>query len=364
MSFLKNIFNKKDEAIKSYEDFWSWFQKNEKEFYTVIKQKNNIEQNFFNKLSPKLNELKEGIFYLTGMVNQDTVELILTPDGIIKNIVFVEELIKSAPEINHWLFTALKPPAEIKNIQINMAGHSFSKDNMHFCFKQDNNFPDEIDITIIHNDYNEENKSTITNGIYIFLDNFLGELNFITSIDNLKIAGKEGAEEQIIPIEKLKEFLNWREKEFIEKYEGIRHNTDNDNYSILEAELQNGTALIAVVNTDLLEWDSKASHPWILSVEIKYSGENNNGMPDQPTSELLNEIENKILENLRDLDGYLNVGRETANSTREIYFACKDFRKPSSVLHQIQLKYANKIAINYDIYKDKYWKSFDRFINN
>ena len=86
-------------------------------------------------------------------------------------------------------------------------------------------------------------------------------------------------------------------------------------------------------------------------------------MPNNETSELLNTIEDEIMEYLRDADGYLNIGHQTAENLREIYFACKDFRKPSDVLYRIKKKYGAKAAIDYDIYKDKYWRSFNRFKN-
>ena len=82
----------------------------------------------------------------------------------------------------------------------------------------------------------------------------------------------------MIPIEKLKDFLLWRQKEFIEKYEGTRYNTENDSYNSLEATLNNGKPFFAIVNSALLDWDSKVSHPWILTIEIKYKG-HENGMP-------------------------------------------------------------------------------------
>ena len=87
-------------------------------------------------------------------------------------------------------------------------------------------------------------------------------------------------------------------------------------------------------------------------------------MPDNVTYKMLDEIENKIMTELKDFDGYLNIGRETANSVRGIFFACKDFRKPSKVLHNIIGNYNSKFEISYDIYKDKYWQSFNRFRNN
>jgi len=42
MSFLKSILKTKDETIKSYADFWTWFQKNEKEFFNVVKKRKDI----------------------------------------------------------------------------------------------------------------------------------------------------------------------------------------------------------------------------------------------------------------------------------------------------------------------------------
>nr|WP_299245396.1 DUF695 domain-containing protein [uncultured Aquimarina sp.] len=362
MSFFKSLFNTKEQPINSYSDFWNWFLENEKKFHDVLKKQGDIKRIFFDKLAPKLDELKDGFWYLAGMYDDNTSELVITPDGVIKNIIFVEELVQAAPKITNWKFTALKPAIEIENVRIDMANYTFDSENLSFYSIDHKNYPDEIDIVIVHNDYNEQDKSTMLNGTYIFLDNYLGELNSVTAIDNLTLISKKDATKELIPISKLKSFLIWREKEFIEKYQGLRHNTDNDNYSSLEATLENGLPLLAIVNSDLLDWDSKASHPWIAIIEIKYDGKNNNGMPNDTSYQLLNEIEDKIIIELKDSDGYLNIGRQTADSVREIYFACVDFRKPSKVLHKIKREYLNNIELDFNIYKDKYWQSFNRFI--
>ena len=361
MNFLKNIFGKKDEPIKNYNDFWNWFQNNEKTFFNVVKSHKDIEKGFFDKLSPKLSELKDGYFYLTGMYDDNTVELVFTADGNTKNIVFIEELVEQAPKINGWKFTALKPALDIENVAINMAEYKFDSDNLFFYSNDHIDYPDEVDITVIHKEHTEENKQQIGNGTCIFLDNYLGELDFVNNIDNIKIIGRHEAEKELIPIAKLKDFLTWRQKEFIEKYDGVRYDTQNDEHSILEAELESGNKLIAVVNTQLLNWDSKASHPWIAIITFKYDGRNSNGMPNENDYRSLNEIEESIMQKLPDKDGYLYIGRQTANNERDIYFACKDFRKPSKVFLKTQQEKHNKFEIKYDIYKDKYWQSFERF---
>lgn len=363
MGFLKNILGLKDQPIRSYDDFWTWFLKNEKTFHKVISTHNRekIEKDFFNKLAPKLDELKEGLWYLTGMYDTNTVELIIAADGVIKNIVFAEELVAAAPPVDGWKFTALKPALGIKYVSIEMRGYKFDGANLNFYPNEDSDHPDEIDITVVHDSLTEENRDAITNGIYIFLDNYLGELDFAVNVDSLTIASRDQAGKELIPIGKLKDYLNWRQKEFVEKYDDIRYNTTNDNHSILEAELESGKGLVAVINTDLLKWDNKVSHPWIVTVEIPYDGSNNNGMPDNKTYELLNEAEENILQELKDADGYLNIGRQTADGEREIYFACREFRKPSKVLHANQAQYQGRLEISYEIRKDKYWQSFYRF---
>lgn len=360
MNFIKNIFNKKEKNINSYEDFWSWFQTQQKSFFDTVRKGEDIEKKFFNKLSPKLNELKDGYYYLTGMLNDDTVELVLTADGDLKNIAFVEELVNAAPKINGWEFTSLKPALDIQNVNIRMADYEFTSKNMYFYSNDDANYPDEIDISIIHDDVNVENKNQISIGVGIFLDNYLGELNFINQIDNYEVIGERNAKKELVPISKLKDFLIWREKEFIEKYEGIRYNTDEDGHTLLEAEFESGEKLLAAINTTLLKWDSKASHPWISSLTFKYT-HTANGMPNDHDYVLLNTIEDEIMSELKDSDGYLNIGRQTAKGERDIYFACKDFRKPSKIFFNIQQKYSDDFEIDYDIYKDKYWKSFNRF---
>jgi len=364
MSFLKSLFQKKEQPITSYADFWNWFQQHEKKFYTVLKKEGDVKNVFLDKLVDKLDALKEGFLYSIRLHENAVAELIITSDGVIENIVFVEELIAAAPKLKRWKFTALKPALDIENVRIEMGGYKFSSENLSFYSIDHAAYPDEIDIVIVHHDYDEKDSDIIVSGTYLFLDNYLGELNSVTTIDNVKILPKSAAAEELIPILKLKDFLIWREKEFVEKYKGIRHNTVEDNFISLEATLPNELPLFAIVNADLLEWDRKASHPWIAIFKIAYDGTENHGLPNEKDYELLNEIEEEILQHLKDASGYLNIGRQTADGVREIYFACVDFRLPSKVLYNTKEKYTHRFEIQFSIFKDKYWQTFNRFSTN
>ncbi|MGH1337378.1 MAG: DUF695 domain-containing protein [Aureispira sp.] len=361
MNFLKTSFNKNEPPLPSYSTFWKWFSKHEQRFYAVIKAQGDIENEFFKELGGQLDDVRKGFYFLAGMSNTDTAELVFTADGIIKNIVFVEELVAAAPALDNWKITALKQPVPMQKSSIKMNDYQFDDSTMNFYSIDHASMPDEIDLVVTHQDWTEENKNVITNGVYLAIDTYLGELHSITTIDNLHIIHPDEATDKLIPLTKLKNFLIWREKEFVEKYKGVRQQTENGNYLSAEATLNNGLPLFAIINADLLEWEHKASHPWLALIQIHYDGEDNNGLPDDPIFELLNEIEDTILEELKEVEGYLNVGRQTADSVREIYLYCVDFRIPSKVLDKISMAYQERIEINFELYKDKYWQTLDRF---
>ena len=348
----------------AYQNFWNWFQDNGQDFHRVVKERGDIEHEFLAKLSAKANELRDGVYFLTGMVDDDLAELIVTADGAIKNMAFIEELVAAAPAIKGWRFVALKPALNNDALRIEMEGYTFDNRNIHFYANNRPDYPDEINITIVHDSLNEENRDLITNGIYIFLDNYLGELDFATTIDRLTVTGPDAVKEDLIPINKLRDFLIWREKEFVEKYVDVWHTTEHDKHAGFEATLKNGLPLIAVMNQDLLDWESKPSHPWILRIHVKFDWSTKDGMPDKPTYELLDEVEKDIMTELNDAAGYLNLGRQTAEGIRQIYFACKEFRKPSKVMQLVQQQYTGRLNMDFDIYKDKYWQSFNQFMIN
>ena len=265
------------------------------------------------------------------MYDDHTAELIITADGETKNIVFVEDLIDAAPSLDNWKFTALKQAKSLEDNSIQMGEYEFNSQNITFIDNSNSSRPDEINLIFSHPDLNEKNHNAIGNGIYIFLDNFLGELKLLTSVDQVLFEPLDNKEHTLNPISKLPEFLNWKEKEFIEKYEGKRKDTENDPHITLEAQTSDGLPLFAVINDELLNWDSKPSHPWIAILELSYSA-NENGLPDSDTLEKIHQFTNELLTELKDEEGYLYFGSQTSNGIRTLFFACKEFRYSSKVL--------------------------------
>ncbi|MEL7220064.1 MAG: DUF695 domain-containing protein, partial [Bacteroidota bacterium] len=136
MNFLKKIFNKADKKeaqITSYAEFWQWFAEHEAQFYQVIKAGKRIPEDFINPVHDQLNELRpECFFLLTGMHDEATAELVFSAEGVAKNVVFVDDLVANAPEIENWKFTALKPAIDFKDMGIKMAEIEFSAKKIKF----------------------------------------------------------------------------------------------------------------------------------------------------------------------------------------------------------------------------------------
>jgi len=302
-------------------------------------------------------------FFLTGMCDDHTAELVLTADGAIENLVFVEELVASAPMIPGWRFTAHKEELNITSAKITMGKYTFDSQSLWFYSNDHSKYPDEVDITVIYRDFDENDKASVVNGVYIFLDNYLGELKSITNLDNVVVIGKDDATRELVPIEKLKSFLEWREKEFVEKYHEVIKDTHDMEHSVLEAETDTGGRMIAVINTTILNWEGKASHPWMLNIDIPYDGSNNGGLPEEDINQALWGLEDRIAAQLPNEKGYILVGHESADNLRTIHFACKDFRIPSKVVQQVSIDEPDW-KIEYRIFKDKYWRSLNRFNPN
>jgi hypothetical protein len=362
MSFLKRIFGGKQKTNSiSSDDLWSWFARHASEFHRIVKTDRDVDNGFLEKLMPRLQSIDKQFYCLTGMYDNDTAELIITAEGDIKSFVFVEELVNSAPPIQGWKFTALKPPADITSFSLNMNGNRFDSNNTYFYYDEDAAYPDEIAIHLLYDHYSEENKDDVTQGCLLFLENGIGELKMATQIDDVSVATTLPEGRERIPIGKLEEFLVWREKELVEKYEGTRHDTNSNQFSLMEAEDKDGMPLIAVVNRDLLEWDAKASHPWMMVIEIGFNGEGRNGMPDKGTTSGMEDLEDALLEQLTDREGYLNLGRQTYKGERAIFFACKEFRRSSKIAATVIKQFQDRLDAKYAIYKDKYWMSMERF---
>ncbi len=361
MKVFDNLKSRSQSNNEPYKQFWDWFKSHSQEFYEVIKSGQNVEENFINLFAEELTKVDPHIFFLVGLEEDQKAELIFTPDGRVQHVLWAEKITDSAPEIPNWKFRALKPASSNKDFAIRMHDMVFSKDNISFYPVVHENYPDKIDLMFVYESYHEESHQNILSGIFIFLDNFLGEETMINTIDKIDVRGPSPDIAELIPIDKLQDYLTWREKEFVEKYQDVRHDSSNDEYTGFEGTIEGDIPILSTFNTSILDWEFKASHPWILVVMTNYEPANEAGFPDNKTYEEIAELEDDIEKLIPDTEGYIYLGSETVDGIRETFVACREFRKPTEIMQKLQEKYKDTLDFTFEFYKDKYWQSFERY---
>ncbi|GHM99167.1 hypothetical protein WSM22_06570 [Cytophagales bacterium WSM2-2] len=345
----------------TYADFWTWFQLNEKAFFNAVKDPQKTNEDFLDKISAKLKELREGYSCGTRFF-EGAAELVFSANRKVKNFIFVEDLVDAAPVIAGWKFFAFRPALPPEDASFLIGDFRFTVHGLGFITKEDPKYPDEIDISIVYLSIPEDKKELALTALLIYLENSLGEVKCATLIDRLSLVQKQDMDDTI-PLEKLKDYLFWREQEFIEKYESDYYsNTKDDVYLRYEGETEKGHIVISEVNSSILAWGRSASYPWISRVIIKYGDASKGELPDQATHILMKEIETEITNQLNEVTPCLCVAADTHDGVREIYFVCKDFRKPSRIIDEVLRKDSSRFEITYDIYKDKYWRTFDKYV--
>jgi len=195
----------------------------------------------------------------------------------------------------------------------------------------------------------------------IYLENGLGEVNTATKIDHYEtgpLPAEEGVE--VIPLSKLADYLNWREKEFVEKYE-VLPDERPDMFHILEAEDNDGKTILVTVNMDCKYWDMKPAFSWLLQVNINFTGDAN-GFPLEEQLKELQVLEEEMLQLLPE-DKTIFAGNKTYDNCRNIYFYVHEYKITSELLNRYVETKETPFEILFFIRRDKYWQTMEQYFN-
>jgi hypothetical protein len=343
-------------------DFWNWFIKNEKEFRSHFNDRDRSGK-FINKLVEKIKPFNPWIKALAGPLDEATYELVITSDGDIALFTKVEELVAAAPVIPGWAVTAHKPGMGLERALISMYGYDFGSSNMRFYPVNDDDHPDDIRIVLTHQDYNEEEAGKFQTGGMIYLENAIGEVKTALLIDGYEVRGEPGPGTETIPVEKLEEYLLWREKEFVEKYNKIplEEQAPAEEYAVLEANDAEGMPIFATVNMGYKDWEYKAAFPWLMRFDLTFKGDET-GLPGKKQMEELQAWEDGLLTALKSPE-IIYVGHDTTRGTRTIYLYATSFLEASPKAHDFVESSDQKYPIVFSIRKDKYWQEVAWFFN-
>jgi hypothetical protein len=243
---------------------------------------------------------------------------------------------------------------------IEMFDKEFNENTVKFYPTPDENFPDMISIVFTHVDFNEEEDEDFQTAMIIYIQNALGELNMVTELDYFDVTGEPDDKSILIPVTKLNEYLRWREKEFVEKYDQGTIEFPEDTYSTIEGEDAEGNVMMAIAVSSLEDWPYKPVFPWWVGVQMEYSA-TENGLPDEETLQQLHEIEDTIINLLIEKKDIVYAASKTFKGSRVAYFYSKGYKTPSILLHPFIEKYEGDLNLSFFIEKDKYWQRAAEF---
>jgi len=364
MSDQQHLSTKRNGINDHAAAFWKWFVENEVRFRQVEKTNSEEALIFLDDLIGEMKPFNPWLKALAGPYGNDKHELIITADGDIALFCKVEELVQAAPAVEGWVITAHKPPLGFEGISIDMYDKEFNAKSMSFFPILNDHYPDEVDIRLTHTEYDSEEDKQFQAGGMIYLENGLGEINVATKIDRYEVGPTPTVDKavELIPVSKLNDYLNWREKEFVEKYESVNIDRPQEEFHHLEAEDGDGKPLVAIVDAGFSEWGFKPAYPWLLQVDIQFEGDHT-GLPDEKQLLELRAIEDEIRALFPEDGSIWFIGHRTYDHFRNIFFYSNEFRKNAMMLHNyIEIK-----SWDYDVVffirKDKYWRAMEQYFD-
>jgi hypothetical protein len=362
MAGISKYYRKEGATQQAAMAFWQWFGENEHRFRKLEKNDSDQALSFLEELIEQMQPFDPYLKALAGPDSNGNFELIITSDGDIALFSKVEELVNAAPAVPNWVFTAHKPALGFEGISIDLYGLQFSTETTSFYPVVLDDYPDEVNIVLTHTGYTKDLDDHFQAGGMIYLENGLGEVNTATKIDNYETGPVPDAGKgiELIPISKLHEYLNWREKEFVEKYESVPDERP-DTYHLLEAEDRDGKKMLLTVNMDCRYWDKKPAYSWSLQVNINYTGDAN-GFPSEEQLIALQTLEEEIFALLPE-DRTILAGNRTYDNCRNIYFYVSDYRSTAILMNRFIESKVTGYEILFFIRRDKYWRIMEPYFN-
>jgi hypothetical protein len=170
-----------------YQDFWNWFIINLDRIEQGVEEAKvdviigEIE-NQIKKVDPEL------VFEIGYSPDSGKKEFVISADGIFASVDSVKNLVYFAPKIKNWKVVAFRQPMNIP--EINLEGLALKIDDIyfveHFDFEEQ-----KLDLDLFIKDF-DETDNRFVGGVFIALDNTLGEYNVITRVGQIEFLSLKG----------------------------------------------------------------------------------------------------------------------------------------------------------------------------
>lgn len=196
---LQNLFKRKNK----YEKFWEWFEGFSPIMFEEL-QKEGFNQPMFGIMNSHISRIHPKLDFEFGI--EDSIELVITANGIKEVMPEVFNLVKAAPSFQKWKITALKQRVEGDNYEIKYGDLVLGYNDIFFQY--DDSEP-QLGIQLNIKDYKKN--AEYVNGTYRLLDALLGEYDVTYHIGFIEwevlVADNKN---QLLPFVRLRELIDKR----------------------------------------------------------------------------------------------------------------------------------------------------------
>ncbi|WP_313385148.1 hypothetical protein [Chishuiella sp.] len=198
-----NIFKSNPE-----EDFWKWFEKNEKFIYENVENKDKQEK-VFDDISSRLHKIDENLVFEFSPIHENNIrEFSVSADGIKESFPAVEKLIAISPRIKNWQFNAFRQRIPGDELTLDFGKFKIGYDDIYFRHSTSNN---ELGVELNIRNYDES--AQMQNAIYVLLDGLLGEYDVTMNIKWIEwVKLDENNVENLDKLTELRDLIDSRKK--------------------------------------------------------------------------------------------------------------------------------------------------------
>lgn len=166
---MLDLFRPKDKVA----DFWRWFEANGKKIRAGVERQDH--ELIIKKLGDKLSKVDPGIVHEIGKPDKDTVELILSADGVKAGLPAVLALSRAAPSLPGFLITAFRP--RWPTLGLGILNRQVTSEDVRYRSEFDG---EKLNLLVfLKGDFTERERLMVG---FLMLDQALGEYDVMTGV--------------------------------------------------------------------------------------------------------------------------------------------------------------------------------------
>ena len=166
------------DAASREELFWAWFDRHQDAYFALDPSDRAATEKLFNELTGRLQAVDENLTFEFGPQKDGKRELVISADGMRSSFPAVLSLAAAAPRLPRWKITAFRP-RRYPVLAIEIGGAALDPRRISVRMEADG---PKIDLTIYLAGYTEPERSKVAQGVYLLLDEALGEYDVETKV--------------------------------------------------------------------------------------------------------------------------------------------------------------------------------------